>query len=101
MELRSYNVEKIYQESVKCAIGETLGINRDKFEENIPAIKDMLHQIETENGFVHLCACNRRTDGEVWTPYLQIVIMLIRMGAKAGCVYYEGDLKPESLIFIL
>lgn len=101
MELRSFNVEWIYKESVKCVIGEDLGIDKDKFTENVPAIKDMLSQIKTTDGYVHLCACNRRTDDEVWTPYLQIVEMLIRMGAKIGCVKYTGKLKPESLIKIV
>lgn len=101
MELRSFNVEWIYKESVKCSIGEDLGIDKDKFAENVPAIKEMLSQIKTTNGFAHLCACNRRTDDEIWTPYLQIVEMLIRMGAKIGCVKYTGKLKPESLIKIV
>ena len=100
MELRSYNVEKIYSESVKCRIGEDLCINKDKLAENTPAIKEMLAQIKTINGCTHLCLCNRRTDDEIWTPYLQIVEMLIRMGAKIGCVKYEGILKAESLIQI-
>lgn len=100
MELRSYNVEKVYMESVKCILGEKLCINKDSFEQNIPVIKDMLSQIKTENGYAHFCACNRRTDDEIWTPYLQIVEMLIRMGAKIGCVQYEGELKPETLLRI-
>lgn len=100
MELRSFNVERIYKESVICLIGEDLGIDKDKFSENIPAIKEMLSQVETVDGFAHLCACNRRKDGEIWTPYLQIVEMLIRMGAKVGCVKYTGKLKPETLVTI-
>lgn len=100
MELRSFNVERIYEESVKCIIGEDLGIDKAKFTKNIPEIIDMLSQIKTTNGYAHLCACNMRTDDEVWTPYLQIVEMLIRMGAKIGCVSYTGKLKPETLIKI-
>lgn len=101
MELRSYNVERIYKESVKCVVGEELGIDKEKFNENVPAIKDMLSQVKTVNGFVHLCACNRRKDDEIWTPYLQIVEMLIRMGAKIGCVRYTGRLKAETLLQII
>lgn len=101
MELRSYNVERIYKESVKCVVGEELGIDKEKFNENAPAIKDMLSQVKTVNGFVHLCACNRRKDGEIWTPYLQIVEMLIRMGAKIGCIRYTGRLKAETLLQII
>ena len=101
MELRSYNVEKVWSESVKCSIGENLGIDKDKFKENVPAIKEMLSQVQTVDGYAHLCACNKRTDGETWTPYLQIVEMLIRMGYKLGCVKYTGKLKPETLIKIV
>lgn len=101
VELRSFNVERIYKESVKCSIGEDLGIDKDKFAENVPAIKEMLSQIKTINGFAHLCACNRRKDDEIWTPYLQIVEMLIRMGHKIGCVKYTGKLRPETLIKIM
>ena len=101
MELRSFNVERVYKESVKCVIGEDLGIDKTKLNENAPAIKDMLSQIRTTDGYVHLCACNRRKDGEIWTPYLQIVEMLIRMGARIGCVEYTGKLRPESLIKIV
>lgn len=100
VELRSYNVERVYKESVKCVIGEDLGVNKNKLTENITAIKEMLSQIKTTNGYVHLCACNRRKDDEIWTPYLQIVEMLIRMGAKIGYLKYEGKLKPETLIKI-
>lgn len=98
LELRSYNVKRIYKESVKCVIGEELGIDKDKFNKNIPAIKDMVSQIITIDGNNYLCCCNVRKDGEVWTPYLQIVEMLIRMGAKAGFVSYEGELHPMTLI---
>lgn len=100
-ELRSFNVERIYKETVKCVIGEELGTDKAALEKNTPAIRDMLSQIQTVNGYVHLCACNRRMDGEIWTPYLQIVEMLIRMGARIGCVKYHGELKPDTLIRIV
>ena len=98
MELRSYNVESVYKDSVKCRIGVELGIEKERFTENIPAIKDMLSQIETNNGEAHLCVCNRRKDGEIWTPYLQIVEMLILMGKKIGCIEFETPLKEDTLI---
>ena len=101
MELRSFNVEKIYSESVKCRIGEDLGVEKAVFEKNIPHIRDMLSQIQTEDGHVHFCASNKRKDGEYWTPYLQIMEMLIRMGARAGLVKYSGELKKETLLKIL
>lgn len=101
MELRSFNVEKIYNETVKCVIGEELGTDKEMLKKNLPVIRDMLSQIATTDGYVHLCACNRRKDGEIWTPYLQIVEMLIRMGARIGCVKYEGELKPDTVVRIL
>lgn len=101
MELRSYNVERIYKESVRCLIGEDLGVDKDALNKNRAHIKEMLSQIKTIDGYAHLCACNKRTDDEIWTPYLQIVEMLIRMGSKIGCVKYEGKLKPETLIRII
>lgn len=101
LELRSYNVERIYKGTVVCLIGEDLGVRKELFEESVPFIKEMLSQIETVDGYVHLCACNKRKDGEIWTPYLQIVEMLIRMGAKIGCVKYTGKLKETSLIKIV
>lgn len=101
MELRSYNVEKIWSECVKCSIGEDLGVDKQKFQEAIPEIKDMLNQVKTIGGYAHLCSCNRRMDDEIWTPYLQIAEMLVRMGSKIGCVKYTGKLKPETLIKIV
>ena len=100
MELRSFNVERIYKESVKCVIGEDLGIDKVKLHENIPYIKDMLSQILTYDGYAFLLGCNIRKDYEIWTPYLQIVEMLIRMGARIGCVEYKGKLVATSLIKI-
>lgn len=99
-ELRSFNVEQIYRESVRCIIGEDLIIYEDRFYKNAPLIREMLSQIKTVHGYTYLCVCNRRKDEEIWTPYLQIVEMLIRMGAKLGCVEYTGKLKPETLIKI-
>ena len=98
MELRSYNVERIYKESVKFRVGTELGIEKTVFIENIPHIKSMLSQIATNNGEAHLCVCNRRKDGEIWTPYLQIVEMLVLMGKKIGCVEFERPLKEDTLI---
>lgn len=100
MELRSFNVERIYRESVKCVIGEDLGIDKANFTKNTPAIREMLSQIMTVDGSVRLRMCHIRKDGEVWTPYLQIVEMLIRMGKRAGLVTYRGKLKEGSLIKI-
>ena len=100
MELRSFNVERIYRECVKCIIGDTLCVDKKTFKKNRNHIKSMLSQIETCEGSILLCMCNRRKDGEIWTPYLQIVEMLIRMGIKMGYVECEGKLKMESIITI-
>lgn len=100
MELRSYNVERIYKNTVKCLLGDVLGIDKKEFAKAKPDVKSMLSQIQTYDGKVHLCAANKRTDGEVWTPWLQIVEMLIRMGERAGYVKYEGRLKSETLLTI-
>lgn len=101
MELRSYNVEKVWMDTVKCVIQEDLGVDKVSLEANRLNIRDMLSQVQTVKGYAHLCACNKRKDGETWTPYLQIVEMLIRLGAKLGYVKYTGRLKAETLIKIL
>lgn len=101
MELRSYNVERIYSKTVIRSVRESLIVDEAEFEKHVPDIKDMLSQVKTVGGFAHLCACNRRKDEEIWTPYLQVVEMLIRMGAKIGCVKYTRRLKPETLIKIV
>lgn len=101
MELRSTNVQRIWKETVLCVIGEDLGINKQKFEENKSNIKSMLSQIKTEDGYAYCCSCHIRTDGEQWTPYIQIIEMLLRMGKKIGCVKYVGELKEHTLIKII
>ena len=100
MELRSFNVERLWNLCVKCSIGEDLGIDKEAFESNIPNIKDMLSQIRTFGGFVSVRHSCVRKDDETWTPYLQIVEMLVRMGRKAGFVEYSGKLTSETLIKI-
>lgn len=102
MELRSYNVERVYKESVKCVLGDDLGVNKTKLSENADAIKDMLSQIDTApDGTTLFKMCNQRKDGETWTPYLQIVEMLIRMGHKLGYVKYKTPLNENTIIQIL
>lgn len=102
MELRSYNVERVYKESVKCVLGDDLGVDKAKLSENAENIKSMLSQIETApDGRTFLKLCNQRKDGETWTPYLQIVEMLIRMGRKLGYVEYETPLNENTIIKIL
>lgn len=99
MELRSYNVESVYNECVKCRIGEELGVRQEIYA-NEGNIASMLSQIDTKGGRVPLNMANIRKDGEVWTPYLQIVEMLVLMGKKLGLVSYRGELTETTIIKI-
>lgn len=100
MELRSYNVERVYQDCVICSIGENLGVRKFPLTVHKEDIVDMLRQIETKKGMTTFQTCNLRKDGETWTPYLQIVEMLIRLGKKIGAVEYEGTLSVDTIITI-
>ena len=101
MELRSYNVERVYKDCVKCCIGEDLGINKEQLSLHTEDIKDMCSQIALWNGWTLLAFANIRKDGEIWTPYLQIVEMLIRMGKRIGVVDYMGKLTATTVIKVL
>ena len=100
MELRSFNVARVYTDCVKCCIGEDLGVNKEQLSQHTTDIKDMCSQIAVYNGWTLVATANIRKDGEVWTPYLQIVEMLIRLGRKIGVVEYEGKLKPDTIVTI-
>lgn len=100
MELRSFNVEKIWSESVICTLGEDIGIRKDLFYSHEGEIREMLSQVNTDEGFVLFGQVHIRKDGETWTPYLQIVEMLVRIGKKIGAVHYEGTLTENTLIKI-
>ena len=100
MELRSYNVERVYKDCVKFRIGNDLGVNKPELLLREAEIKSMIKQIARSNGKTILSMANLRTDGETWTPYLQIVEMLIRMGRKMGVVEYEGRLSVDTIITI-
>ena len=102
MELRSYNVERVWLESVKCVIGEDLGVDRDQLLNHKSDIESMVSQVQTTNeGLVIAKLFNVRRDGETWTPYFQIVEMLIRMGKKVGVLTYENKLTPDTTIKVL
>lgn len=102
MELRSYNVERVYKESVKCVLGDDIGVDKTKLSENAENIRSMISQIDVAPDNRTLFKfCNQRKDGETWTPYLQIVEMLIRMGRKLGYVKYETPLNENTIIEIL
>lgn len=70
IELRSYNVERIWHETAICTIGNEVGVHKEILEKNAPAIREMVSQIETDkDGNVPFMFCNHRKDGELWTPY--------------------------------
>lgn len=99
MELRSFNVVKVWKSVVKCVIGEELGVDKKELEAHKQDIKDMVEQIAMDDdGNCPLLECNKREDGETWTPYLQIVEMLIRMGRKIGVITYKGSLTGLTWI---
>lgn len=98
MELRSYNVERVYKDCVKCRIGNELGVYKEQLERHKEDIKSMCSQIAHYNGWTLLAMANIRKDGETWTPYLQIVEMLILLGAKIGVLSFEGQLKGATKI---
>ena len=93
MELRSFNVERIWSSVVKCVIGNDIGVDKKKLAEHRNDIESMIYQIDMDDdGNCPFVKCNRRKDGETWTPYLQIVSMLIKMGRKIGIISYAGSL---------
>lgn len=98
MELRSYNVERVYNTCVRCRIGDDIGVNKTELLLHKPSIKSMLRQVARLDGKVILSMANLRTDGEIWTPYLQIVEMLILLGNKIGVISFEGKLTSKSVI---
>ena len=98
MELRSYNVERVYKDCVRCRIGNDLGVNKPELLLREAEIKSMIKQIARSNGKTILSMANLRTDGETWTPYLQIVEMLILLGAKIGVLSFEGQLNENTII---
>ena len=98
MELRSYNVERVYKDCVKCHIGNDIGVNKSELRLREEDIKSMIRQIARSNGRTILSMANLRTDGETWTPYLQIVEMLILLGSKIGVLSFEGQLNENTII---
>lgn len=45
MELRSFNVERIWRSVVKCVIGEELGVNKENLIAHKKDIESMIDQI--------------------------------------------------------
>ena len=56
MELRSYNVERVYKDCVKCRIGDSIGVDKEQLERHKEDIKSMCSQIAHYNGWT-LLAC--------------------------------------------
>lgn len=99
MELRSFNVEKIWKSVVKCVIGDEIGVDKNELAAHKKDIESMVDQIDMDDeGNCPLVRCNKRKDGETWTPYLQIVEMLIRMGRKIGVITYKGSLTKFTSV---
>lgn len=99
MELRSFNVERVWSSVVKCVIGDEIGVDKNKLAEHKKDIESMIDQIAMDNdGNCLLINCNKRKDGETWTPYLQIVEMLIKMGRRIGVITYKGSLTKFTTI---
>ena len=97
MELRSYNVERVYKDCVKCRIGDSIGVDKEQLERHKEDIKSMCSQIAHYNGWTLLAAANIRTDGEVWTPYMQIIEMLILLGVKIEVLRLEIDKNNRQI----
>jgi hypothetical protein len=98
MELRSYNVEKVWREVVTVRMGNGIGVRRELLTQHTEDIKDMLGQLAYKKNMAMYF--NTRADGETWTPYMQIVEMLLLMGERIGCVKIHGNLSAKSLVEI-
>ena len=98
MELRSYNVERVWREVVKVRLGNEIGVDHPALESWKADIRDMLGQLDRTDGPARMF--NKRSDGETWTPYMQIVEMLLLLGRRIGCVKFSGDLNLQTQIKI-
>lgn len=100
MELRTYNVEDIWFTHVIIELDGVIGV-RKSFWDQKEKVKDMISQIANKDRTFILAQGHIRSDGEQWTPYLQIIRMLILMGEKLGLVKFEGKLLPQSKITMI
>lgn len=96
-ELRSFNVASIYNECVLCRIGNSIGV-KSTFYERKNEIVEMVSQLSLGNHGAPLNVLHKRTDGEQWTPYLQMVEILILMAYKLNIVTFTGKLKASTII---
>ena len=94
MELRTYNVTKVYFRCVRVTIGDEIGVNKDKVQEHLVDIKSMVEQLPKG---VPMKECHIRTDGEQWTPYLQVVTMIVLLGIHIG-VLKKKPISPDMIL---
>ena len=103
MELRSYNVERIFKDCITCVLGNLVGTRKEELEKYAADILDMIRQIPTEEVAGKQCSvfglCHNRRDGKQWTPYLQIIRMLLLLARRLDYVYWEGELEPDTVIW--
>jgi hypothetical protein len=95
MELRTFNVQRVYFYCVKCTIGDSIGVNHLKIEENRENIKSMVAQLPKNQP---LNKCHIREDGEQWTPYVQVVMMLVLLGIHIGVLKGVTPLLETTII---
>lgn len=62
----------------------------EKLNEKADVVKDLLSQIDYPGEETRIEFLNVRKDGEIWTPYLQIVMALLQMGEALGVVKFSG-----------
>lgn len=87
MELRVQNVLKMWDEFE----------NGNSFPETRTNVYRMLLQLAPLQ-LVQFQRCHRRLDGETWTPYLQIVERLLKMGRSFGFLDYPEPLTEKTLV---
>lgn len=88
MELRSYNVEKVF---VECLVSEDT-VNPQFDEEKISSRKnDIVSMLEQLEPAKEMSLMLHRKDEEVWTRSLQIIKMLLTLGEAIGYLKIVED----------
>ena len=96
MELRSFNVERVYSECV-VNVGKDKAFVKAKLTEHKSDIADMVSQLAWNNNEIVFQFACFRADGEKWTPYLQIIKMLFVLAKKINIVTF-AELNENSVI---
>jgi hypothetical protein len=94
-ELRSSTVRRAYRECVLCEVAGEIGVFKNYLRIWIPHIKDMVGQLPTD---LPMNMLHTRLDGEQWTPYLQVVRMLVLLGEKIKILTFDGKLTDKTII---